>query len=87
MNPKIKAYVIDGQVNFEWDHTDQELIDAGINDMTPEEWGDVAQYVEDQIAANPIVEIRDGQPWIAEPGKDFKPMDPDDPRQEFVPRG
>ena len=86
MNPKIRAYVIDGQVHFEWDKDDPELIAAGINDMSPEEWGDVAQYVEDQIAANPVVEIRDGEAWVAEPGEDFKPMDPDDPRRDYLPQ-
>lgn len=83
--PKIKAYSINGQMHFEWDKDDPELIAAGINDMSPEEWGDVADYVEAQAAMQPVVEIRDGVPYITEPGGEPTIMDEDDPRRVFLP--
>lgn len=68
--PKIRAYSVNGQTHFEWDKDDPELIAAGINDMSLDEWGALAAYVEAQAASQPVVEIRDGVSYWIEPGKE-----------------
>jgi len=69
--PKIRMYKVGGEMKVEWDREDPELIAAGINDITAEEWGEITAYMEAYYAATqPVMERRkDGTYWI-EPGKE-----------------
>lgn len=46
--PKIRVYFKDGQFSFEWDHEDPELIAAGINDMTQDEWSAIVDKLTEE---------------------------------------
>ena len=69
--PKIRMKSIGGELVVEWDREDPELIAAGINDITPEEWGYITARAEKFfLETQPIMEVReDGTYWI-EPGKE-----------------
>lgn len=67
--PKIKAYSVKGVMHFEWDREDPELIAAGINDLTPEEWGIISQLVSEEARSQPVLEItEEGEFWIEPDG-------------------
>ena len=57
--PKIIVYEVGGVMKAKWDREDPELIAAGINDLTPEEWAEVMDRVKAQAANDPIIEQRD----------------------------
>ena len=57
--PKITVYEVGGVMKASWDREDPELIAAGINDLTPEEWAEVMDRVKAQAANDPIIEKRD----------------------------
>lgn len=57
--PKITISEVGGVMRAEWDREDPELIAAGINDLTPEEWAEVMDRVKAQAANQPTIEQRD----------------------------
>ena len=57
--PKITVYEVGGVMKAEWDKEDPELIAAGINDLTPEEWAEIMDRVKAQTANDPVIEKRD----------------------------
>lgn len=70
--PKISVYEKGGVMFARWDREDPELIAAGINDMTEEEWAEVMDIVKANAAERPTIEIRDD-------GKYFIPAGGGDP--------
>lgn len=48
--PKVRARHVDGGFVFDWDETDPELIAAGINDMTVEDWSAVSDRLAEEAA-------------------------------------
>ena len=71
-SPKISVYWIGDQIHFEWDQSDPELIDAGINDMTPEQWAEVTELIEAQRDSQPQLQLRaDGSKvWVFPDGSE-----------------
>lgn len=53
--PKIIVYEKNGLMSAKWDHEDPELIAAGINDLTPEEWSEVMNIVQAEAQNQPII--------------------------------
>lgn len=65
---KISCYEVDGVLHFEWDKEDPELIHAGINDLTPEEWSMVAErFLESWKDAPTIQDNSDGSQILIDP--------------------
>ena len=62
--PKIKVWEQYGEMHASWDQDDPELIAAGINDLTPEEWVEVMRRVQIMAENQPVLEKRaDGTSW------------------------
>jgi len=69
--PKIRMSSKGGVLTVEWDREDPELIAAGINDITPEEWNVITVEAEKYfLATQPIMEIRDDGTYWIEPGEE-----------------
>lgn len=48
LTSKIKFRQSDGQIHVEWDREDPELISIGFNDLTPDDWGQIIQKLEEE---------------------------------------
>ena len=68
--PKIKVYEKNGLMHAEWDRDDPELIAAGINDLTPEEWSTVMQIVEANSKNGPTITLTNEGTFYSPPGSD-----------------
>ena len=86
--PKIKMMTIGREIVFEWDREDPELIAAGINDITAEEWGYISVEAEKYfLATQPIVEARDDGTYWIEPGKEPVLMEAKKPKKKKKKKG
>ena len=85
--PKIKMKSVGSELIVEWDREDPELIAAGINDITPEEWSYITARAEEYfLAIQPIVEVRDDGAYWIEPGKEPVLMTEEQKKEKKKPR-
>ncbi len=48
LTPKIRFSQVDGEIKVSWDQGDPELIALGFNDLTPAEWGQIIEPLEQE---------------------------------------
>lgn len=70
LGPKIRVSRVGEDMHFDWDRDDPELIEAGINDLTPEHWAEITRRCEEMFANQPVLEVLDGKPqqWVLADG-------------------
>jgi len=66
--PKITVSSVGGVLSPQWDREDPELIAAGINDLTDEEWSYVMSQAELYFQSLPTIKITDEGRFIQQPG-------------------